>query len=288
MLAALGSWLHARHHGGRWLVRVEDLDPPREPPGAAGAQLATLARLGLAHDGEVLWQSRRHAAYAEALDRLLREGKAFPCACSRSDLAATGGVHRGCVAAPPLPHAPQSVRLRVDDQPIVFEDRVHGRVEQRLRESVGDVVLKRGDGFWAYQLACVLDDAFQGVTHVVRGADLLASTPRQIALQRALGLPTPAYVHLALRRDASGRKLSKSEGAASVDGRRPLDVLQDAWDALGQGADRWPGGATPEAALAAALPLFDPDRLPRDGADGEPAGPGAATPATDDGLDGRG
>jgi len=264
LLAALGSWMYARRHGGRWLLRMEDLDPPREPLGAAENQLATLARLGLHADGPVLWQSRRHAAYAEALARLQAEGLAFPCACSRADLAATAGIHRGCVVPPPQDPRTGSVRLRVDDRPIAFDDEVHGRIVQRLASSVGDVVLRRADGLWAYQLACVVDDAFQGVTHIVRGADLLDSTPRQIALQRALGLPTPHYLHLPLRRDARGRKLSKSEGAAAIDGQNPLELLRAAWLALGQDPAHWPGAATPEAALAAAVPAFDPSRIPPD------------------------
>lgn len=268
LLAALGSWLYARRHGGRWLLRMEDLDPPREPPGAAENQLATLARLGLHADAPVLWQSRRHAAYAEALARLQAEGLAFPCACSRADLAATAGIHRGCVVPPPRDPRAGSVRLRVDDRPIAFDDAVHGRIVQRLASSVGDVVLRRADGLWAYQLACVVDDAFQGVTHVVRGADLLDSTPRQIALQRALGLPTPHYLHLPLRRDAQGRKLSKSEGAAAIEGQNPLELLRTAWLALGQDPAHWPGAATPEAALAAAVPAFDPASIPPDPAGG--------------------
>jgi len=270
LLAALGSWLHARHHGGRWLLRMEDIDPAREPPGTAEEQLATLARLGLHADGPVLWQSRRHAAYAEALTRLQAGGLAFRCGCSRADLAASAGIHRGCVAAVPSDPLAGSVRLRVDDRPIAFDDAVHGRIVQHLASTVGDVVLRRADGLWAYQLACVVDDAFQGVTHVVRGADLLDSTPRQIALQRALGLPTPHYLHLPLRRDAEGRKLSKSEGAASIDGRKPLDLLRAAWAALGQDPTDWPGAATPEAALAAAVAAFDPARIPPDPFGGAP------------------
>jgi glutamyl-Q tRNA(Asp) synthetase len=287
LLAALGSWLHARKHSGCWRVRVEDLDPPREPPGAAEAQLASLARLGLHPDGPVLWQSRRHAAYAEALAQLLAEGHAFRCGCSRADLAATGGIHRRCVAPLPADASAGSVRLRVDDRVIGFHDAVHGRIVQHLGRTVGDVVLRRADGFWAYQLACVVDDAFQGVTDVVRGADLLDSTPRQIALQQALGLPTPRYLHLPLRRDAAGRKLSKSEGAAAIDGQPPLELLRAAWVALGQDPGHWPGGASPEAALAAAVPAFDPARIPPDPAAGAPLpGPGELAGSPPRGCDG--
>ena len=245
-----------------WRVRIEDLDPPRERAGAAEAQLATLARLGLHPDGEVVFQSRRHALYREALDRLRADGRAFACLCSRADLAAVQGIHRACVPVPEGAHRTRSFRLRVDDSPVGFVDPVHGRIEQRLREDVGDVVLRRADGLWAYQLAVVVDDAAQGITHVVRGADLLDSTPRQIALQRALGLPTPGYVHLPIWRDAEGRKLSKSEGAAGIDDLPVDHVLARCWHALGQAADAWPSTGTAEARLAAAARAFDPTRIP--------------------------
>ena len=261
-LAAVGSWLHARHYGGRWLVRVEDLDPPREQAGAAQRQLDTLASWGLEPDGEVLWQSRRHDLYREALDALLASGDAFPCRCSRAELEASNGIHRGCVATGPVPGRTRSFRLRVDDTVIGFDDPVHGYFRQQLRREVGDVVLRRADGFWAYQLAVVVDDAAQGVTHVVRGADLLDSTPRQIALQRALGLPTPRYLHLPLWLGPDGRKLSKSEGAGAASESAPMQVLETCWRALGQPASAWPGGAQPGAALAAAARGFDPALIP--------------------------
>lgn len=269
VLAALGSWLHARHSGGRWLVRIEDLDPPRERPGAADAQLSTLARLGLHPDGEVVYQSRRHPRYRDALDRLLESGLAFPCRCSRADLARGDGIHRACVQVPEGAHRMRSFRLRAPDAVIGFDDPVHGRVEQHLRREVGDVVLRRADGLWAYQLAVVVDDAAQGITEVVRGADLLDSTPRQIALQRALGVPTPRYLHLPLWRDAQGRKLSKSEGAAALDGLAAEAVLRRGWAALGQAADTFPEWRGPEATLAEAAAAFQPLRIPREG----PRGP---------------
>lgn len=273
-LAAFGSWLHARHHGGRWLLRIEDLDPPREQPGAAAAQRATLARMGLHPDGEVLLQSHRHAYYREALDRLLDSGDAFPCLCSRADLAASDGVHRECRPAPEGARRTRSFRFRVPDGVLGFDDPVHGRVEQDLRREVGDVVLRRADGLWAYQLAVVVDDGAQGVTHVVRGVDLLDSTPRQIALQRALRLPTPAYLHLPLWRDEGGRKLSKSEGAAGVDEVPVDELLRRCWRALGQVDAAWPGvppgdtshraRAALDAALREAARRFEPARIPRE------------------------
>ena len=264
ILAAFGSWLHARRHGGRWLVRIEDLDPPRERPGAAASQLDTLARLGLHPDGEVVFQSRRHGLYRRALDTLLAGGLAFPCRCSRTDLAASDGIHRACVALADDVLRTRSFRLRVPDALLGFDDPVHGRFEQHLRRDVGDVVLRRSDGLWAYQLAVVVDDAAQGITHVVRGADLLDSTPRQIALQRALGVPTPAYLHLPLWRDPEGRKLSKSEGAQAVEGWSPEAILRRCWASLGQPLDAWPEWRGAEATTAAAAMVFDPSRIPRE------------------------
>ena len=263
-LAAFGSWLHARWLGGRWLVRIEDLDPPRERPGAAAAQLATLARLGLHADGDIVHQSGRHARYQDALDRLLERDLAFPCRCSRADLAAGDGIHRACVAAPAGAFRTRSFRFRAPDAVIGFDDPVHGRIEQHLRRDVGDVVLRRADGLWAYQLAVVVDDAAQGVTHVVRGADLLDSTPRQIALQQALGLPTPTYLHLPLWRDAEGRKLSKSDGDDGVDGTPPEIVLRRCWLSLGQPLEAWPEWRGAAATAEAAARVFDPSRIPRE------------------------
>ena len=186
LLAALGSWLLARQAGGAWLLRIEDVDPPREVVGAADGQIAALAAFGMRHDGPIEYQSRRHALYQAALDRLLAAGLAFECHCSRSDLAASGGIHRRCVAA--STRTDPAIRLRVDDDcEVAFDDLIHGRVAQRVDVDAGDFVLRRADGLWAYQLAVVVDDAAQGITDVVRGADLLDSSPRQILLQRALG-----------------------------------------------------------------------------------------------------
>ncbi len=259
LVAALGSWLMARHRGGDWLVRMEDLDPPREVPGAAEQQIQALAAFGMTSDAPVLWQSRRGDAYAAALQRLVAAGLAFECRCSRSDLAATGGIHRRCVAG--NRQRPAAIRLRVPDQVVEFNDGLQGRQAQSLAADVGDFVLRRADGPWAYQLAVVVDDAAQGITDVVRGADLLDSTPRQILLQRQLGLPEPAYAHLPLLVDAHGNKLGKSLASMPVDPTAPGPALLAAWRFLGQPGQPFAGTGAVEAALARALADFDPRRI---------------------------
>lgn len=265
LVAALGSWLFARHRGGDWLVRIEDIDPPREVVGVARQQLDTLAAFGMESDESVMWQSTRGDAYAAALERLQREERAFACACSRSDLAAHGGIHRACVATNRQGDADvrqPAIRLRVVAGAIAFDDTIQGRVVQDVAAAVGDFVLRRADGLWAYQLAVVVDDAAQGVTDVVRGADLLDSTPRQILLQRALALPTPTYAHLPLVLDSEGRKLSKSDAARPVDPRDPLPALRHALTALGQDARTIAGAGNAAKALPMALAAFAPDRIP--------------------------
>lgn len=262
LLTALGSWLMARRAGGEWWVRVEDLDPPREVPGAAEVQLRTLAGFGLVSDGPIVRQSDRHDRYRAALDRLLAEGHAFACGCSRTALAAAGGIHRRCVAGARTDG--MAVRLRVPDgATVAFDDALCGRVVQDVATEVGDFVLLRADGHWAYQLAVVVDDADQGITDVVRGADLLDSTPRQILLQRALGLPTPAYAHLPLVVDAEGRKLSKSLAAVPVDGDDPLPALRLAWRALGQAPGPFETAGTAAQGLVRAVDAFAPRLIPR-------------------------
>lgn len=261
LVAAIGSWLIARHHDGDWLLRIEDIDPPREVPGAARQQIETLKAFGLHPDEPVLWQSARGDAYAAALDRMIDGGHALECRCSRSDLAADAGVHRGCVATDNTRQP--AIRLRVADERVSFNDAIQGRFEQSAREQIGDFVLRRADGLWAYQLAVVVDDAAQGITQVVRGADLLDSTPRQILLQRALGLQTPAYAHLPLVVDAHGRKLSKSCEARPVDPVDPLPALQHALSVLGQDSRVILGSGNAETALRRALAGFVPAAIPK-------------------------
>lgn len=246
IVAALASWLDARAHGGRWLVRIEDIDPPREVPGATASILDTLARLGLHADDTPLLQSTRTARYADALDDLVRRGLAYPCACTRREIADSQShagpaparhgelVYPGtCRAGLPPGRAARAWRLRVPEGTVGFEDRRLGPQSQDVAREVGDVVLRRADGLWAYQLAVVVDDAAQGVTDVVRGADLLGSTARQVVLAHALGVPSPRWLHVPVVVAADGEKLSKQNGAQPVDASRPLDALGDAMRHLG-------------------------------------------------------
>lgn len=260
LVAAVGSWLRARAQEGSWLVRIEDLDPPREVPGSALAILETLAAFGMEADEPPLWQSRREDAYADAFERLRRDGHVFACWCSRSDLEPTGGVHRrACVAAPDPCRAP-AWRLRAPDLRIDFDDIAAGPQSFDLRDG-GDFVVRRVEGWYAYQLAVVVDDAFQRISEVVRGADLLDSTPRQIHLQRLLGLPTPAYLHLPLVVDGAGRKLSKQDRSRPVDRGDPLPALRAALEFLGIPAAIANATGDPAALLRSATPFFEPARL---------------------------
>ena len=260
LVAALGSWIMARRAGGEWLLRIEDIDPPRERRGMAQRHIADLLRFGFDPDGPVEFQSRRGGHYAAALDRLRHRGWAFDCRCSRSDLAAMAGVHRACVAQPSGLAAAWRVRLPPGE--VRFRDRFRGTQVQDPSREAGDLVVRRADGLWAYQLAVVVDDALQGVTEVVRGADLLDSTARQIALQTLLGLPTPGYAHLPVVRQASGAKLSKSLDAVPVDAADPLPALRLAFALLGQEAAALRGPMPAARALRIALAAFDEARVP--------------------------
>lgn len=220
LVAAVGSWLYARAEGGRWLVRMEDIDTPRVVPGSAEEILAALRRYGLEWDGEVVWQSRRTALYERALDQLRVDDWVYGCACSRAD---SERVYPGTCSNGLAPgKTARAIRFRAMDEVIGFDDLVAGHQQENVAEKTGDFVVRRADGLFAYQLAVVVDDADQGVTQVVRGADLLASTPRQIALQRALEYPTPQYAHLPLVVNADGSKLGKRDGAL------PLPTLDEA------------------------------------------------------------
>ena len=236
LLTALASYADARAHGGRWLVRMEDLDPPREMAGAADDILRTLEAFGFEWDGGVAYQSRRYDLYHEALGRLKAKGLVYPCDCSRKDwqavarAGADGFVYNGCCAGldpQRALHKTPAWRVRVPDEIIGFDDAVVGHYAQNLAHDIGDFVLLRADGFWAYQLAVVADDAAQGITHIVRGQDLLVSTPRQLWLQRALGAPEPHYAHLPLLVNGAGQKWSKQTLAPALDlGAREILLRQ--------------------------------------------------------------
>lgn len=260
LVAAVGSWLRAKSKGDDWLVRMEDLDRPREVPGAAADILATLAAFGLDSDHPVVVQSERVWRYERAFQQLRDAGHLYACPCSRSDLAAFNGVHPArCVRTPVQDPTATAWRIRTGSARIRFRDAVFGEIEQDLGRQVGDFVLRRSDGLYTYQLAVVVDDAEQGITEVVRGADLLDSTPRQIFLQQLLGYSTPNYLHLPLVLDDSGRKLSKQLRSRPVDAKDPLPVLREALKFLGQPV---PVAETPTGTMHAALQRFDYRSIP--------------------------
>jgi glutamyl-Q tRNA(Asp) synthetase len=240
-VAAVGSYLQARHNAGRWLVRIEDLDPPREVSGAAREILATLERLGFQWDGPVVYQSARAAHYRDALATLAAQGAVYECSCSRKDavtasaVTASGPVYPGtCRGGVRIPGGTTALRVRTRPRVVTIADRLQGEVAQQLERDVGDFVVRRRDGLHAYQLAAVVDDHLQGVTEVVRGCDLLDSTPRQWYLQSLLGFAHPDYVHLPVALDASGAKLGKQTGAAPVSRLAPARALHAALEFLGQ------------------------------------------------------
>jgi glutamyl-Q tRNA(Asp) synthetase len=248
LVAALASWLDARANGGQWRVRIEDVDTPRCVAGADQAILQQLAACGLTPDGPVLWQSQRGDAYAAALQRLVEKGWAYPCGCSRKEIESAQAVARHSAAVYPgtcrqgLKGKParawrlnvQAVQAALGLPAIThWHDRRLGDQQQNVGQDVGDFVLRRADGLWAYQLAVVVDDAAQGITDVVRGQDLADNTARQIVLQRALGLPTPQYLHTPLVLGADGEKLSKQNGALALDLSDPLAALGQAAQVLG-------------------------------------------------------
>ncbi len=241
LIAALGSYLDARSAGGEWLIRIEDVDQARTVPGAADKILRVLEAFGFAWDGEVIYQSQRFDRYEEIVRKLLQSGSAYPCCCSRKEIgerAETGpegpiypGTCRGGMAHPAKAH---SIRFRTHDRPLRFTDRLLGSYTQNPGREIGDFVIRRADGFYAYQLAVVVDDGWQGITHVVRGADLLSSTPRQCLLQEVLALKRPDYLHLPLATDAQGRKLSKQDQDLAVTPDQPMRSLLPALQFLGQ------------------------------------------------------
>ncbi|ENO86567.1 tRNA glutamyl-Q(34) synthetase GluQRS [Thauera linaloolentis] len=284
LVAAAGSYLEARHRGGRWLLRIEDVDTPRTVVGAAGGIIATLARFGFEWDGEIVWQSRRRDAYQAALDRLKTAGHAFPCACTRREMADSALARDGsrrypgtCRDGLPPGRRARAWRVRAEGT-VGFEDAIQGWQQEDLALDAGDYVVLRADGLFAYQLAVVVDDAEAGVTHVVRGADLLDSTARQIHLQGLLGMPQPAYAHLPVATNAAGEKLSKQTRADAIDAYPPAAALCAALRFLGQappaGLDQaplaevwrwafqhWQLGTVPRRRHSPTTPI-DPPRTP--------------------------
>ncbi len=238
LLAAVASFLQARVSQGKWLLRVEDIDPPRAQPGAEKRILDALEDYGFVWDGPVTYQSRFAQRHEELVQRLLDDDHAYPCSCSRRDLAGAtrgplGTIYPGtCRSGSGAGDV--AIRVRTYDEPISFVDALQGKQTQRLESESGDFVIKRRDGLIAYQLAVVADDYDQGITEVVRGIDLLDSTPRHIHLQRMLGFSTPAYLHIPVAENSDGQKLSKLTGATEIDRHEVRPVLVRALDALGQ------------------------------------------------------
>jgi glutamyl-Q tRNA(Asp) synthetase len=263
LVAALASYLDARAVGGRWLLRMEDLDPPREIPGAQDAILRMLETYGFEWDGELVRQSERHAEYAAVIARLFSQGLAYACTCSRKQLEGYAGIYPGFCRNACHPDHDAAIRLRVPELDYHFIDRVQGEFRQHLGRAVGDFVIRRRDGLFAYQLAVVLDDAWQGVTDVVRGADLLDSTPRQLYLQELLGQPQPRYLHVPLIIQPDGHKLGKSYRSPPLPADQAGPLLLRAMRALGQQPPTDLQGATPAELLAWGIANWDATRIPR-------------------------
>jgi glutamyl-Q tRNA(Asp) synthetase len=258
LVAALGSYVDARANRGAFTVRNEDVDETRAVPGSIERIVATLAASGIESDEPIVRQSDRKPLYRDALQRLIDAGHAFECRCTRAEVG--DAPRRACVADAPRDR-PVAWRVRVPELDVAFDDRLQGRVTQNLAREVGDFVVKRSDGYFAYQLAVIVDDAEQRVTDIVRGADLLDSTPRQIWLQSLLGYETPRYLHLPLAVDAEGRKLSKQYASAPVDPDDPLPALRRAANFLRMTFDR--AASTPHAMLQSIIENYDPTAMPK-------------------------
>lgn len=268
LVAAVGSYLAAKHHQGKWLVRIDDLDTPRCIPGAADNILRTLEVYGLHWDEDIIYQSQRTDAYEEAFHRLKEAGAVYPCACSRKEIA-DSALQRGdelvyhgtCRNGIAQDKTARAWRVRINDTTINFTDGLQENITQNLATEVGDFIVLRADGLFAYQLAVVVDDATQGITHVVRGADLLYSTPRQIYLQNLLGLATPAYIHLPVAVNAQGEKLSKQTLARPVGNNNAASTLSDALVFLSLQPPAALRLGTTEQILAWAVENWKPDSL---------------------------
>lgn len=269
LLAATASYVDARAHGGHWLLRIDDLDVARTVPGATEDIIATLSRFGFEWDDGIVYQSQRHGAHAESIAGLIDGGRAFRCACTRREQRGgleglEGPIYSGaCRRGMPSGRRARSTRLRVDDVTVTCRDAFQGRYVQRLASDIGDFVLGRAEGHAAYQLATVVDDAWQGVTHVVRGADLLSSAPRQMYLAQMLGLTPPAYAHIPVLVDDQGRKLSKSTGALGLAEDALGPQLVRCLELLGQQPLATLASRPPRAILQWAIAHWSRDAVPR-------------------------
>ncbi|MEZ5582169.1 MAG: tRNA glutamyl-Q(34) synthetase GluQRS [Candidatus Competibacteraceae bacterium] len=268
LIAALGSFLAVRSQGGQWLVRIEDVDTPRSVPGAAEGILRVLERFGLTWDGTVVYQSQRTDYYQAALEHLEAAGLVYPCTCSRREIAQQSGGATGELIYPGTCRDGLSqtgrtpaIRIRTDAHPIRLVDRIQGVYQHCLESQVGDFVVRRADGLFAYHLAAVVDDATQQITQVVRGSDLLSSTPRQIYLQQCLGLPTPSYSHLPIAVDRQGNKLSKQTQALPLNERHPVFELFAALEFLDQRPPAELLRSTPAILIDWALAHWRPERI---------------------------
>lgn len=271
LVAAVGSYCLARRHGGKWLLRMEDLDPPRVVPGAADQILRALDNLALHWDGEIVWQSRRTEAYVEAIEKLRQRGLVFDCACSRKEICLSaphpgedGPIYPGTCRSGLRPgRKPRALRIKVPEEQVRFCDGVFGPVQQVLSQAVGDFVLRRADGLFAYQLAVVVDDEAAGVTQVVRGADLLSSTPRQIFLHACLGHSAPEYIHLPLIMGDDGKKISKRQGHVELEhAKDAASLITQSLAFLGQLVPSELIGAPPAELLSWAKQNFDQNSIP--------------------------
>jgi glutamyl-Q tRNA(Asp) synthetase len=263
LYTAAASFLDARTHGGRWLLRMEDLDRPREVAGSADEILRTLEQFGFEWDGAVTRQSQRAAHYAAALCELRAQQRTFACSCSRAQLEDELRYPGTCRARRLAPDTPAALRLRVEAVPVQFSDRIQGTYRQNVADAVGDFILQRRDRIYAYVLAVVVDDAAQGVTHIVRGADLLDNTPRQIYLQRLLGLPEPSYAHVPVLTEPDGAKLAKSRRSVRVGTNSPLAQLCSAFSLLGLSPPPSLASAAISEAWRWAIAHWDLDKVPK-------------------------
>ena len=262
LVAAVGSYLDARHHQGTWLLRVEDVDTPREVPGATDDILKTLEQLGMTWDGPVTYQSKRTGLYEEALDQLQQQGHIYDCGCTRKELAGYTAYPGTCREGLPVGRSPRSLRVRVGNAAIDMQDRLQPALHQQLAADIGDFIIKRADKLFAYQLAVVVDDGEQQINNIVRGVDLLESTPRQIYLQQLLGLPTPAYLHLPIAVGADKAKLSKQTFARRIDVDDTNNAILDALRFLGQPLPDTPRDASREELWQWAIDHWDINLIP--------------------------